>query len=201
MLKKYLKTGLLPLFIITLTSNAFAHCDTLDGPVIKDARIAIEKNDITPVLKWVKNDHDEKEINQAFINALKIRGKGADMQEVADHYFFETLIRVHRTGEGVSYTGLKPANSAAPAYAAADKALDAGSVDKLAKKIAHAVEAEIKKRFIAAKEKRTHKEESVKDGRQYVEAYVQYIHFVEAIHGMVAGGEHGHGSDKSHNKH
>lgn len=202
MLKKYIKKGFIPLLAVALSGNAFAHCDTLDGPVINDARIAIEKKDITPVLKWVKDAHQEHEIKYAFYGAMKVRGKGADVQEIADHYFFETLVRVHRAGEGAPYTGLKAAGNVEPAVAAADKALETGSVDKLAKNVAHAVETAIKKRFQEAKEKGAHKDESVKEGREYVEAYVQYVHFVEGIHNMAAGGGgHDHGSEKSHDKH
>jgi hypothetical protein len=202
MLKKYIKKSLVPLLAVTLASNAFAHCDTLDGPVINDAKLAIEKKDITPVLKWVKDSHHANEIKHAFNSAIKVRNKDADVQEIADHYFFETLVRVHRAGEGAPYTGIKPAGNVAPAIAAADKALETGSVDKLAKKIAHAVETAIKKRFKEAKEKRVHKDDNVKDGREYVESYVQYVHFVEGIHNMVAGnGGHEHGKSKSHDKH
>jgi len=39
---------------------SLAHCDTLDGPVIKDARTALEKDDITPVLKWVQKKDEAK---------------------------------------------------------------------------------------------------------------------------------------------
>ncbi|MBW6488650.1 DUF6448 family protein [Sulfurimonas sp.] len=202
MLKKYIKKGFIPLLAVAFSGNAFAHCDTLDGPVLNDARIALEKKDITPVLKWVKDAHQEHEITHAFNSALKVRTKGEDVQEMADRYFFETLVRVHRAGEGAPYTGLKPAGNVEPAIAAADKALEAGSVDALAKKVAYAVETAIKKRFEEAKEKDAHKEESVKEGRDYVEAYVRYVHFVEGIHNMAAGsGGHDHGSKKSHDNH
>ncbi len=74
--------------------------------------------------------------------------KGKEARELADRFFFETLVRVHRAGEGAPYTGLKPAGTVEAAIAAADKALQAGSVDELAEKIGKAVGNEIKKRFI-----------------------------------------------------
>ncbi len=80
------------------------------------------------------------------------------------------------------------------AIAAADKALQAGSVDELAAKIGNAVGNEIKKRFIEVSEKKQHAEDSVEAGREFVEAYVQYVHFIEGIHNMVTkGAEHQHG--------
>ena len=50
---------------------------------------------------------------------------------------------------------------------------------------------EIKKRFIEVSETKQHGEESVEAGREFVDAYVQYVHFIEGIHNMVTkGAEH-----------
>jgi hypothetical protein len=64
----------------------------------------------------------------------------------------------------------------------------AASVDELAAKIGKAVGNEIKKRFIEVSEKKQHGEDSVEAGREFVEAYVQYVHFIEGIHNMVTKG-------------
>ncbi len=171
----------------------YAHCDALDGPVIAEAKVALTNGDVTPLLKWVANDH-EKEIRNAFAQASAVRTKGKDARELADRFFFETLVRVHRAGEGAPYTGLKPAGTIAPAVAAADKALDAGSVDELSAKIGNAVRDGIRERFAEVAEKKKHANDSVKAGREFVEAYVEYVHFVEGIHNMVAkGSAHNHG--------
>jgi hypothetical protein len=173
--------------------KADAHCDSLDGPVITEAKAALEKGDVMPVLKWIPKDH-EGEIRAVFAQAVAVRAKGTDARELADRFFFETLVRVHRAGEGAPYTGLKPAGTAAPAVAAADKALDAGSVDALASKIGNAVRDGIRKRFADVMQKKKHVNDSVEAGRQYVAAYVEYVHFVEGIHTMVAKATaHGHG--------
>ena len=50
----------------------FAHCDTLDGPVVKTAKAALEKGDVTPILKWVKKEH-EAEIKDLFKKTLAVR--------------------------------------------------------------------------------------------------------------------------------
>lgn len=39
-----------------LSAVAAAHCDGMDGPVVRDARIALEERDLTVVLKWVSPD-------------------------------------------------------------------------------------------------------------------------------------------------
>ncbi len=179
--------------LLTTNKAVFAHCDTLDGPVVGDARLALEKGDVTGLLKWVRKEH-EQEIRDAFARSLAVRVKGKEARELADRFFFETLVRVHRAGEGAPFTGLKPAGTVEAAIAAADKALQGGSVDELAEKIGNAVGNEIKKRFIEAVEKKNHAEDSVEAGREFVEAYVQYVHFIEGIHNMVTkGAEHQHG--------
>src|SRR5512142_1210765 len=81
------------------SSEARAHCDTMDGPVVNTARMALEKGDVTPVLKWVRKD-DEGEIKAQFQKTLAARKQGKEAKELADKYFFETLIRIHRAGEG-----------------------------------------------------------------------------------------------------
>ncbi len=180
----------LAVFLMAPTKEAFGHCDTLDGPVVEAARLALRKADVTPVLKWVPKEH-EQEIRDAFSLTLAVRVKGKQARELADRFFFETLVRVHRAAEGAPYTGLKPAGTVEPAIAAADKALQTASVDALADKISNAVREGIKKRFDEALDKKKHSDDSVEAGRDFVEAYVQYVHFIEGIHNFVAkGAEH-----------
>ncbi|MDW7709383.1 MAG: DUF6448 family protein [Deferrisomatales bacterium] len=177
---------------LLLPVAADAHCDTLDGPVVGTARTALEKGDVTPVLKWVRPE-EEGEIKAAFQRTLAVRGKGAAEKELADLYFFETLVRVHRAGEGAPYTGLKPGAAIDPAVALADKALESGSVDKLADVLANAMTKGIRERFADALEKQKHAETSVDAGREFVESYVVFTHYVEGLHGLIkAGAAHGH---------
>ncbi len=160
---------------------AGAHCDTLAGPVVMTAKIALEKGDVTPVLKWVKKEY-ETEIREAFKKTLIVRGKSKEAKELADMYFFETLVRLHRAGEGAPYTGLKIGEAVEPIIADADKALESGSVDNLVKLVSDAVASGIRERFTHVKETRKHTDESVEAGRQFVEAYVEFTHYVERLH-------------------
>lgn len=168
------------MFLI-VPGTAAAHCDTLDGPVVAAARIALEKGDVTPVLKWVKKEH-ETEIKSAFQKTFAVRKQGADARELADRYFFETLVRLHRAGEGAPYTGLKSAGVEEPAVAAADAALESGAGEHLARKVAGKVEAGIRTRFARTLKLKQHADESVEAGRAFVEAYVEFIHYVERLH-------------------
>ncbi len=181
----------------------FAHCDTLDGPVVKTAKAALEKGDVTPVLKWIKKD-DEKEIKDLFQKTLTVRSKGREAQELADMYFFETLVRIHRAGEGAPYTGLKPAGAVEPAVLEADRALESGSADNLVKLVTDASAIGIRERFHKAYEARKHADHSVEAGREFVEAYVEFTHYVERLHmDATAVSEHHHGEhkEKSEEKH
>ena len=176
------------LLCTALSKNAFAHCDTLDGPVVQTARIALEKGDVTPLLKWVRPD-DEKEIKAAFMKTLT--------KKLADKYFFETLVRIHRAGEGAPYTGLKPGEAVDPAVALADKALENGSIDKLVNVLTNAMVNGIRERFAKAYENHKHADSSVAAGREFVESYVIFTHYVEGLHGLIKGGaaHHGEGGD------
>ncbi len=175
---------------------ALAHCDTLDGPVVTDARAALEAKDVTPVLKWVKADR-EAEIREAFRHAQDVRVLGPEARALADRFFFETLVRVHRDGEGAPYTGLKPAGTAVdPGIAAADAALESGSVEPLVGVVTRQVDLGLRQRHARAAEARRHASESVLKGREYVEAYVDLMHYAEGL--LAAAGPAAHDPGHTH---
>ncbi len=180
------------LLLLMLPLPAAAHCDTMDGPVVLAARAALAKGDVTPALKWVLPEH-EAEIRKAFQSALAARATSPQARELADRWFFETLVRVHRFGEGAPYTGLKPAGSeTSPFVRAADHALESGSADALVRLVTADIEKGIRQRFAQAAERRKRAESSVAAGREFVEAYVQLQHYMEALDIRPAGPEHKH---------
>jgi len=160
---------------------AQAHCDTLDGPVVSQARTALESGNLNPVLAWVRRA-DEPEIRHAFEQAVSVRKAGGAARELADRSFFETLVRVHRAGEGEPFTGLKPAGHVEPAVAAADQALRSGRLEPLAAMIRERTEHGLHQRFQAAFSTRTHAADDVEAARAHVAAYVQYVHYVEGLY-------------------
>jgi hypothetical protein len=176
---------------VLLVGSAFAHCDTTGGPIIPEAKAALEKGDVTLILKWVKKDN-EAEIKAAFTRAVAVRVKGPEAKELADHYFLETLVRLHRAGEGAPYTGIKD-EPVAPIVAMADKALADGSADEMIKKISGHMATAIKDKFTRVVETEKNKDTSVEAGRAFVEAYVIYMHYVEGIHAAImSSGGHAH---------
>jgi hypothetical protein len=192
--------------LIMMPQAALSHCDTMDGPVVHAAKVTLERNDVTPVLRWVKKD-GEAEVKAAFAKTLTVRAKGEEARELADQFFFETLVRIHRAGEGEPFTGLKPAGTdPGPAVTQADKALETGSADKVIKLVTDAAAAGIRQRFAEAREKKTHADESVEAGREFVAAYVEYVHYVEGLHetAQASGAHHADASattEHSEHKH
>jgi len=178
------------------TSPAWAHCDTMSGPVISEARAALEQGNVTPVLKWVKPE-DEAEIKAAFAQVLRVRAKDPEARELADRYFLETLIRIHRTGEGAPYTGLKD-TPPEKIISLADEALASGSADKMIRIMQTDLANSIRERFGKAFRGDKGKNKSVEAGREFVESYVRYMHYVEGVHGAItAEGAH-HGEAAAH---
>lgn len=164
---------------------AAAHCDSLDGPVVGAAREALATGEVARVLMWVRPE-DEEEIRAAFERTLRVRRESDDARELADRWFFETVVRVHRAGEGAPYTGLKPAGYEPPAgIAAADRALEAGSIDAVAAGVAGELVDALRSRYQRVVALRDHDPADVQAGRRYVHAYVEYIHFVESLHGLL----------------
>jgi hypothetical protein len=168
---------------------ASAHCDALDGPVVKAARAALDRGDVTLVLRWVTPDR-EAAVRDAFTRTVAVRALGNDAQALADTWFFETLVRIHREGEGASFDGLKPAGHIEPFIAAVDRTLVTGSVDDVTADVSAHVVRSIKERFERARAAQARADTSVEAGREFVAAYVDYLHYVEALYNAGAGVEH-----------
>lgn len=173
-------------------SPALAHCDGMDGPVVKAAQKALEAGNVNLVLIWVPAK-DEAEIRIAFEKTLAVRKLSPAARDLADRYFFETLVRVHRAGEGAPYTGLQPAGrDLGPAIPAADRALETGSVEPLLRLLTDAMQARLREHFQHAREKKNFNPDDVAAGREYVRAYVEFIHYAERLYEAAANPAHGH---------
>jgi hypothetical protein len=180
------------LALLIAAGPASAHCDGEDGPVIKAAQQALDSGNVNRVLIWVQHT-DETQIKDAFRKAIEVRRLNPSAKELADHYFFETLVRVHRAGEGAPYTGIKPAGrDLGPAVVAGDRALETGAVEPVAKLLTQAVHKSVAGQFKEVIAKKNFKVDEVAAGQAYVKAYVEYIHSVERIYEAAASQAHGH---------
>jgi hypothetical protein len=174
---------------------ASAHCDTMDGPVVKAAQKALETGRVNLILVWVQQ-RDEAEIRKAFEKTLEVRKLSPQAKELADMYFFETVVRIHRAGEGAPFTGLKPAGAEAnPAVAAADKAIDSNSVEKLEELLTDTVKKELHKKFKEVLEWKDYNIYDINSGRKFVEAYVVFIHYAESVFEVAKAKQSAHQED------
>jgi hypothetical protein len=181
-------------FGLTLGAPArvLAHCDGLDGPVVNAARRALDARNPALVLIWVQAK-DEPEIRAAFQQTLAVRELSSQAKEVADRFFFETVVRVHRTGEGAPFTGLKPAGrDLGPAIPAADRAIDEGAWESVVKLLTDSMQARLREQFNEVVAAKAFKADDVTAGREYVKAYVEFIHYVERLYEASTTGAHGH---------
>jgi hypothetical protein len=174
------------------SDKAHAHCDGMDGPVVTAAQKALETGDLNLVLIWVQ-EKDEGEIRKAFQKTLAVRKMNPEAKELADMYFFETLVRTHRAGEGAPYTGLKPAGrDLGPAIPATDKAIRDGYVEPVVKLLTDQIQKGIHEQFKKVMTEKTFNKDDVVAGREYIETYVTFIHYVERLYEASKAPSHGH---------
>jgi hypothetical protein len=189
-----LASTLFTLIIVAMMvpSSAMAHCDGLDGPVVTLAREALDTGNVNLVLPWVPKE-GEPEIRRAFEHTLSVRKLGPEAKALADTFFFETLVRVHRASEGAPYTGLKAAGlDLGPDIPAADQALDSGSTEAVEKLLADAIRKGLHEHFHAAMSRKKFAPNDIAAGRSYVEAYVAYVHYVEGLWEAATASAKGH---------
>lgn len=190
------RIALIAAAVLATPLSARAHCDTLDGPVVATAKTALETGKLAPVLAWVRAQ-DEAEIRAAFQKAIAARKLGPEARVVADTWFFETVVRVHRAGEGAPFTGLKPAGlDLGPAVPAADKALQTGDLAPVEKLLVGELREGLRHRFELVRAQKAPADD-LAAGRAWVAAYVPFVHYVEGVFQTVkgAGAEHGEGGE------
>lgn len=170
---------------LILPKQAEAHCDSMDGPVVLAAQEALETGNADLVLIWV-NEEQEDQIRKSFQQTLNVRGENEQVREMADMYFFETLVRLHRESEGAPYTGLKPAGTDfGPVIPAGDYALETGSLQELRDLIVEEFEAGLHSYFDEMMEAKNFNPNDVEAGREFVHKYVEFMHYAEPVYEAV----------------
>lgn len=191
-MKRKLRASALLGGLLLMPLSAQAHCDTVDGPVATTALGALELGNVNAVLPYVPAAA-ESEVIAAFEEARRVRVKDVEARRLADRYFQETVVRLHRQGEGAPYTGLKPAGrDFGPAIPAAEHALESGNADALVELLAGAVEHQVSKRLqqslatsVLPREPASH--EDVAAARDRVEAELGFVLYAEGVHRAVEG--------------
>lgn len=157
----------------------FAHCDTMDGPVVSAAKKAIEYQNVNYVLIWV-DPESELELKNIFNLTMNVRSLSEDAKLLADKYFFESLVRLHRTAEGIAYTGIRPeGTSIDKTIIAADRCIETGNLSLLQDMVPSGKKNKLLKLFDTVIYLKHYDVNDVSQGRRYVAAYVQFMHFAE----------------------
>jgi hypothetical protein len=172
-----------------------AHCDTAEGPAVKDGYKALETGNINYALKWIPAD-GEAELRGVFEKALRVRTLGPEAADLADRLFLETMVRVHRMGEGVGFTGIQPIGTQVdPVVKAADEAIAAGTDADLLQMAPQERRSELDRRFQAALVAKDFAVNDVIAARRYIAAYVTFFKYAEGedhAHHAPAGHSHEH---------
>lgn len=170
---------------------AQAHCDSLDGPVVNATRAALAENDADRILIWVLAD--DEAIKRAFEQTLALRKLNPEARDLADMYFFETLVRIHRAREGVAYTGLKTSGTDfGPSIPATDKAIKSENIEPVMQLLSKTTKRSTHERFQEILSKKEFDQVNIEAGREFVEVYVKYTHYVKGIYGAAARTAIGH---------
>jgi hypothetical protein len=118
---------------------------------------------------------------------------------VADLYFFETVVRIHRAGEGAPYTGLKPAGlDEGPVIPVAEKAIETGSPDALIGLLTDTLRQEVQHRFKHMLHLRDHSPENVSQAREYVEAMLGLEIYSHQLYQAMKADPHGGHQEHHH---
>ncbi|MCC6455466.1 MAG: hypothetical protein IT328_11020 [Caldilineaceae bacterium] len=167
---------------------AQAHCDSINGPVVEAAGMALDEGDVTLILPYVQPDA-EAELTAAFKHTLEVRALGAEAQELADRFFFETAVRLHRLGEEAPYTGLKEAADHGPALTSAEAAVESGELAKVSLLLTEAVRKGTAAKFSAIETARVHaaEEQTVAAQREVVEAELIFETYVYELYNAALG--------------
>jgi hypothetical protein len=181
------------LVLLLRPGTASAHCDTMDGPAVNDGQMALQTGNLNIALKWV----DAKlaaELSRIFEQAQAARRLGEEARVVADQWFLENLVRLHRAGEGAPYTGLQPAGTQVDERVrAADEAVASGTLEPLVGLVPEEQVAELEQRFAEVLARKDFPVDDVDAGRSYLEAYVRFFKLAEGHED-----EHHHGHHHGH---
>lgn len=146
------------------------HCDSMDGPVVTAASKALEQENVRLIIPFVPKE-GEQEVVEAFESVMPVRSLSPAAREVADRLFFETVVRVHREGEGATFTGLKPAGlDVGPVIPVAERAIESGDPNDLEAVLSEAVRHQVRDRLQRVLALKARANGDVERNREYVEA-------------------------------
>ena len=161
--------------------TAFAHADTMDGPVVMAARAALEEGNLDLALIWVR-PAEAAELQAAFDMVMAVRDENDEVRELADAYFLETAVRLHREGTGEAFGGISPAGTpTSQAIVAAELSIQSGTLTEMDAILSDQIASGLHDHFTRVMALRDSMDGGVESGRAFAEACLDYIHYVEAV--------------------
>lgn len=164
------------------------YIDSMDGPVVKAAENALDMEDVKYVLPYVSSE-DEEELKDVFERTLSVRELSGEAAELADYWFFETAVRLHRKEEGKSYTGLKSAGTDwGPIIPKIDQAIETANIEELLDFLLNFIREDIEGRFEDVLSKKDYDEDDVEDARDYLNSREEFIRYTRKFYDYVEKG-------------
>ena len=178
--------------LFTFPISVGAHCDRVNGPVARAAVSALETGSFDKIAIWVGPDQ-EKELRDRFQKSLEVYKAGDEAaRQLAERYLMENTVRLHRSAEGFAYEGLKPARQLPPDIAKAEEALETGNLETVNELLKRKMKNQTEKWFQNALNARKGRDKSIKEGREWVDAYVKYVIYIHNLYQTIqAGPPHG----------
>jgi hypothetical protein len=173
----------------------------MDGPVVMAAKKALDTGNVKLILPYA-HEKAEAEIRKAFERTIAIRKQeNKEANEVADLWFYETVVRLHREGEGAPYTGLKPAGlDWGPVLPKVDKAIEKGDPKEVIDFLSHAVEEQIQDRFKRFTSTKNYDPNDVAEAREHIEAMLGLELYSHHLYMNIKHGN-GHGEAEGEHEH
>lgn len=171
-------------FLLSISFTANAHCDSYDGPVIKEAVKALEENNVALLYKWIAKEH-EAEITSLFDKTYRLKDGDKEIYAIVEKHFLETLVRLHRETENAPFTGIKEAGQVPRIVQMSDAAVENGDIDFLLSRLNNHINAVVKEKFELMQALAKEKDTTPEKGREYVRAYVDFTHTVLGLHNII----------------
>ena len=175
------------MLVFSTALPAQAHCDSADGPVVTAAKEALAKNDVKLALPYVGSQY-ETDVAAAFDKAVAGGAAGGEAKAVAESYFAETTLRLHRATENAPYNGIQPAGQDyGPALPAAEKAIETGSTEELKKILNEAVSQQVDEQYRNVTAKNVEPDATVNDKRESIEAQFGFEKYALGLYESAMG--------------
>jgi len=171
--------------------NMLLHYDARNGPVMKAAKMALETGNVNYVLIWVPEE-SENQLKNLLEKTFCKRRAQKDVHDVTIDWYFQMVSRLHRSGERVLYTCMKPDGlDESPIVPKVERAIEIGDVEEIIGGIPNTKEGDLRQRFRHVMNKRNYDVNNIAAGRAYVSAFIDFIVYVHNLYTSIPG-EEGH---------